>query len=1280
MVRRKMFRILYVVCLFLVLGISPVKAYSQGMSTYCATPPFLVSSVTPNVLFIVDNSGSMKYPAYWPSNLSKKKVDSSFDSNFKYYGIFDPNSQYSYDDSGNYFYKDTNGDWSGKFLNWLTMRRYDILLKILIGGNYKKIDNNDFLQGFNTIEKHAYYLYPNGYKFKKKYDEDESDNYFPYDYNDDTFYVGVDYDGSNKTRNDRYWFKVDGDEYAIRVKINGKPTGILQNIAKKVRVGLMVYNHGAQYEDDDGRGDGGKVVSYISDNNTNLASLYSDQDIYDKNKYPNATPKGYPPLYPHNWTPLAETYYEAIRYFEAAQSAYNDGVDYSNHDPIQYRCQKNFVILITDGESTKDMNVPGTCFWGYTWPVSDSNFDVKTWMNKIANEEGYSTQWCSTLSSDGTYYLEGASYYSHVSDLRSDLPGKQNLTLYVVYTFGKSSKARDLLQKSAKYGGFVDSDNNSKPNLSKEWDNNGDSIPDNYFEAQDGYKIEKDINGAISNILKKTTSGTAASVLSEKERVNAGILQAAFYPQKVFTQGSSSKTISWAGSLYNWWFYETETGSNFVSNIREDTIENKDLDICSNGVAGGDYIINYEFEDNKLKIKAYKSLCSGDNASSTPDAVYDGLDEAHPVWEAGRILAEENPMDRKIYTYVGGTQPTSVENLVELKSLTNRSSKHYSKLFGDEDADGVIDDSAETIKYAKAITFSNLKSYIYGVDIPGYRTRKIDTSGDVWKLGDIIYSTPKIVNYDNYTMAFVGANDGMLHAFRVGKYRFDRLGAYQLSKLRNDRFTEDINSLGKEEWAFIPKNSLPYLRFLADPDYRHMYYVDLTPTIFGLDTNGDGVIDKRILIGGMRLGGAVGCGNSSVCVKPPLDTCDNASAYAPNKDPMVSTSNYCLGLSSYFALDITDPTQPKFLWEFTNKDLGFSYSGPTLVKRKIGNSFNDYDYYVIFASGPTNYNGDVGQKLKLFVLSLNSDFTISSTHTINVSDKLGLGYAFSGRMSKEGIVDKGSTKAVFFGVVYKNGDDWKGNVIGVKPDDDNPANWTMFKLFSNPIGPVVVPISYYKCNVNGSKKGFLYFGSGRYFFKDDDPGSDSSDIERLYGVKIEKCLNSDGSTYCTLNNGSNLHMSNASCYHISDDLYGWYQNLNPSGYGYNKERDITGTTNSTMDAIFFTTTEPTSDICGFGGRSRMWGMNCATGESLIHQTCSTTGRVAGTLLLQTSVGKITKFDMDINPQEPKKSKNPFVKENDKATKWTVGTAPPNKQPVDEGPARNPAEILYEIEK
>ncbi|WP_156919078.1 hypothetical protein [Hippea sp. KM1] len=788
---------------------------------------------------------------------------------------------------------------------------------------------------------------------------------------------------------------------------------------------------------------------------------------------------------------------------------------------------------------------------------------------------------------------------------------------------------------------------------------------------------------AINNMLKQVSSGTATSVLSEKERVNAGILQAAFYPQKILINNGKSYTVDWAGSLYNWWFYTSETGQTFKSNMREDTIVNKDLDICSNGSAGGDYIMSYEFEDNKLKIKAFKSSCTGDNVSSTADVVYDGLDEAHSVWEAGSVLAQENAMDRKIYTYVDDTQPSSPKDLVELKDLSNDSNNnlYYSKLFGDENGDGTIDEETESVKYSKSITFSDLKNYIYGVDISGYRERKINPSGDVWKLGDIIYSTPKIVNYDDYAVAFVGANDGMLHAFRVGKYRYDRLGVYQLAKLRNDRTYEDTDKLGEELWAFIPKNALPYLRFLADPDYCHLYYVDLTPTIIELDNNSDGTIDKRILIGGMRLGGAVGCDNSSVCINPPEDTCDNTSAYAHDRDPVVSSSNYCLGLSSYFALDITDPVHPKFLWEFTNKNLGFSYSGPTFIKRR--NDSGGYNYYVMFASGPTNYNGEVGQKLRLFVLRLKDDFTISSTYTINVSDELGLGNAFGGRMSKYGVLDDSrwyeTTKAVFFGVVYKDGDNWKGNVVGVKIDDDNPANWTIFKLFSNPIGPVIVPISYYKCNVGGSKKGFLYFGSGRYFFRDDDPGKDDSDIERLYGIKIEACLESDGDTDCTLGSSA-LHTSENSCSYVDDTLYGWYQDLDPKGDGYNKERDITGTTVSSMDAVFFTTTEPTSDICGFGGRSRMWGMNCATGESLVHQTCNLTGRIVGTLLLQTSVGKITKFDMDINPQNPTGGSNPFTKKNDKATDWTVGTAPPNRSAIVERPTRNPAEILYEIER
>jgi len=54
------------------------------------------------------------------------------------------------------------------------------------------------------------------------------------------------------------------------------------------------------------------------------------------------------------WTPLAETLYEAGLYFQGKNSFFNPGTTYTS--PIQNYCQRNYVILITDGESTKDRN------------------------------------------------------------------------------------------------------------------------------------------------------------------------------------------------------------------------------------------------------------------------------------------------------------------------------------------------------------------------------------------------------------------------------------------------------------------------------------------------------------------------------------------------------------------------------------------------------------------------------------------------------------------------------------------------------------------------------------------------------------------------------------------------------------------------------------------------------------------------------------------------------------------------------------------------------------
>ncbi len=67
-----------------------------------------------------------------------------------------------------------------------------------------------------------------------------------------------------------------------------------------------------------------------------------------------------------DWTPLAETLAEAGLYFAGKKSWFNDGNGYDSYcynygngcyqytSPMQYRCQKNYIILMTDGEPTYD--------------------------------------------------------------------------------------------------------------------------------------------------------------------------------------------------------------------------------------------------------------------------------------------------------------------------------------------------------------------------------------------------------------------------------------------------------------------------------------------------------------------------------------------------------------------------------------------------------------------------------------------------------------------------------------------------------------------------------------------------------------------------------------------------------------------------------------------------------------------------------------------------------------------------------------------------------------
>ncbi|MDQ7055804.1 MAG: PilC/PilY family type IV pilus protein, partial [Persephonella sp.] len=409
-------------------------------------------------------------------------------------------------------------------------------------------------------------------------------------------------------------------------------------------------------------------------------------------------------------------------------------------------------------------------------------------------------------------------------------------------------------------------------------------------------------------------------------------------------------------------------------------------------------------------------------------------------------------------------------------------------------------------------------------------------------------------------------------------------------------------------WGFIPKNALPYLRYLADPDYCHIYIHDLSPYIIKIDYNNDSN-EEVILIGGMRLGGGCGCSSTTDCVNPPSDVCS---------DP---TLNNCIGRSSYYALDITDPENPKFLWEFSHKDLGFSFSGPAYIKRF--DSSANLKHFVLFASGPTSRNGYSAQSLKIFVLDL------VTGNLLLEKDFPDLNNAFGGKLFTDGldVNEDGQTDYVFLGYTKKTGSATAhGGLIKIWTGDSDPNNWDFNSAMLNfANNPVTARVETGKCfNV-----WYLFFGTGRYFYKEDD----DQNINALYGVPF-LC---DANNNCPTGTINPVHSAtvNLACGNIGDPTQGaWMIELDNSTDILLKERNISSPS-FIKNIVFFATTQPNKDLCGYGGYSRAWAMNCATGDAVSSDRCPgyTINIEKIKYLLQLSGGNIEQFDQSSFTEE-----------------------------------------------
>jgi type IV pilus assembly protein PilY1 len=904
------------------------------------------------------------------------------------------------------------------------------------------------------------------------------------------------------------------------------------------------------------------------------------------------------------WTATKDGIESAKEFFES-DNAYSFEI---NGHYGTASCTKNFILLMSDGD----------------WNYYNRRYNISNDADPlpIINE-----MWLGSKA-----------------DLKTSLKGNQNVQTYSVAMFlNDNSSGYKALKHFAVFGGYEDKDSNSTPcgydtndlNTSltysfpsdscSEWDSDNDSKPDNFFTGETPDELKDAIESVFKVILQNISSGTSVAVLTDKTKKGSIMTQAVFYPDY--------EGIPWIGKLFAYWFYNSKT----AQNIREDTSENYQLNVCGDN---SDNILEFTYDDinSKLEINLFESNCNGNKDNETPIGNYESLEEIASLFEFSDYLSNsqfDNDTDspyknRKIYTNCDD------DNTTELLNECNSSS-----FFGKDL--GCLGNKQSLI------------DYVYGDNVSGCQSRT-GQDGKKRILGDIVYSTPQAVDYDNVSVIYIASNDGMLHAVRLGKTVISNLPNVEVT-LQNEKNDNDTDLIGQELWAFIPKNALPYLRYRAQPDGGHIYIHDLTPYIYETD-------NKKILIGGMRMGGGVGHPDSN-SISPPSDTCSD-----PN-----SNSN-CIGRSAYYALDITNPFNPTLLWEFTDEYLGFTYSGPAVIKTQ--KDLKD-KYYVMFLSGMKNYDaeaGYTGADAKVYILGMNDNFTIAEndTHIFSVGsidNSMNNNIVYSNRLFTNG-VDFGQdsyTDAVFFAFSYQQSGDWTSNLYVAQIDDNFPNVNNFKRVMSSLHGAITANVTYMPCfNMD-----YVYFGTGRWFYKTDDNLGGNN---KLYGINVS-CLRTKNCNFNSAVNNTN----------ICNELDGSYakpiawevglnsaETVNSAGQNidYGKERVISDAGKMEWsNTVIFTSMQPSEDLCTYGGRSRGWGLNCATGKSIWDTSCN--GYVVDTnniscAFLQTSTASINQMcaesfaeqdgDRDVSNDMGQGSGNSSVNNvNAGQTEWYTGVTP-----------------------
>lgn len=359
-----------------------------------------------------------------------------------------------------------------------------------------------------------------------------------------------------------------------------------------VKFGLMAFNednkygYNLPYSDDEANG-GYIIAECGSTLNTLIGNYDPDTDEMIDSAQSDYGAVGL--LKSDTYTPLSETLGEAGLYFAGKQSWFNSShgdyplghysssctdyntscLNYSDDSPIEYRCQKNYIILVTDGAPTRDDD-----------KFANFNYIIN---GKLSN------------SGDNSSYLDDVAYFLKHNDLSNKgSTGDFEDQTITTYTIGFKEDI-SLLETTAERGGGE------------------------YHKASNAASLNEAFSTIIAAIKEQDEVFTAAAV--PVSRANK----------------------AYAGNYVYYGLFQPTNSGNWYGNLKK-------------------YAIT---DDGEIQDKNGNAIESGgtvvDNAVSFWSSSADG-----PSVTAGGVgeILQDRTTDRNIYTYTGTTPAlTDTSNL-----------------------------------------------------------------------------------------------------------------------------------------------------------------------------------------------------------------------------------------------------------------------------------------------------------------------------------------------------------------------------------------------------------------------------------------------------------------------------------------------------------------------------------------------------------------------------------------------------------------------------------------